>query len=310
MTATGTVFDIQGYSLHDGPGLRTVVFLKGCPLRCVWCSNPESQEFGREAEFVESRCTRCGTCLDACARGAINTDLGVKSGHKIVKSVCDECGECARACPTRALRLVGDKTTADELLVRITRDRAYYRRSGGGVTLSGGEPLAQPDFARDILRECYRANIHTAIETAGHVPWDYIETVLPFTDLVLYDIKHMDDALHRKATGVPNSLIIDNAVRIAQTSTPLIIRVPLVPGFNSTAQNLEATGAFASELGAAGVHLLPLHHLGKDKYSRLGREYEALTGRGLVGDHDHGRDSLVRAKETLGRYGIDAQIGG
>ena len=307
---TGTVFNIQGYSIHDGPGIRTVVFLKGCPMRCLWCSNPESQSFYPEVEFFEGRCIPCGRCLKACNRGAINPDLAVASGYKIDKSLCDECGACVRSCPTEALRLTGTERTVSEVLDRIKKDGPYYRKSGGGVTLSGGEPLVQPGFSMGILRACYSSNIHTAIETAGCVPWKHFEDILAFTDLILYDIKHMNDALHRQMTGVSNQLILENVRRIAQTKMEMIVRIPLIPGYNATEDNLRATAAYLSRLSLREVHLLPFHQLGRDKYKRLCREYGMGGKETSIGSHDDERDCLPKAKEILEGYGLSVQIGG
>jgi len=307
---TGTVFNIQGYSLHDGPGIRTIVFLKGCPMRCLWCSNPESQRFQPEVEFFRRRCSRCGRCLVSCARGAINPDLELARGHKVDRSLCDDCGECVRQCPTGALAVTGQEAAADDVLQRIARDRAYYRKSGGGVTLSGGEPLAQPEFSRTILRACYDMNIHTAIETAGHVPWGHFEGILPFTDLVLYDVKHMDEALHRQMTGVSNRLILYNACRAARSETQMIVRIPLIPGVSQTAGNMRATASYVSGLGVREVHLLPYHEYGRDKYDRLSREYSMVRGGGSSDLCEGSGMSALEAKAVLADHGLVVQVGG
>ena len=212
-------------------------------------------------------------------------------------------------CPAGALRMTGAPMAVSEVVEKVEKDRSYYRRSGGGVTLSGGEPLAQPRFARDILRACYRANIHTAIETAGHVPWEALAGVLEFTDLVLYDIKHADAGRHRELTGVSNQLILQNTRGIADTGTPITIRVPLIPGCNSSAEGLSAIAACVSDLGLRDVHLLPYHQLARDKYRRLGREYPLGSPEPPgAGAEDGG--SLERARSTFERFGLDVQIGG
>jgi pyruvate formate lyase activating enzyme len=307
---TGTIFNIQGYSIHDGPGIRTMVFLKGCPMRCLWCSNPESQGFQPEVEFFERRCIKCGRCLASCARGAINPDLEPARGHKINRSLCDECGECARHCPTGALAVTGEEIATEDVLRRITKERSYHRKSGGGVTLSGGEPLAQPEFSRSILRACYNMNIHTAIETAGHAPWDHFEDILEFTNLVLYDVKHMDDAVHQQITGVSNRLILQNAGRIAQSGIPMVIRIPLIPGVNQTEGDLRATARYVSGLGVREVHLLPYHEFGRDKYERLSREYGMARDGGSVGPCEGKEMSALGAKAALEEHGLVVQIGG
>jgi pyruvate formate lyase activating enzyme len=307
---TGIVFNVQGYSIHDGPGIRTIVFLKGCPMRCLWCSNPESQNHQPEVEFFERRCVRCGQCLESCGRGAINPDLEVQRGHKIDRSLCEECGECSRQCPTGALSITGEEMALVDVLSRITKERAYFRKSGGGVTLSGGEPLAQPGFSRSILRACYNANIHTAVETAGHVPWRHFERILEFTDLVLYDIKHMDDALHRETTGVSNRLILENARRIARSGSQMVVRIPLIPGFSQTKGNLAATAKQVSGLGVQEIHLLPYHQFGRDKYTRLSREYSMEHDTRSVDLCQGDGMSALEAKAVLADYGLKVQIGG
>ena len=307
---TGTIFNIQGYSIHDGPGIRTVVFTKGCALRCHWCSNPESQNFGPEVEFLESKCISCGRCLSSCPRDAINAELKVRSGFKMDKSRCDECGECAHRCPSGALRRIGEEMTVREVMSRIRRDAPYYRKSGGGVTLSGGEPLAQPGFCAAILKECYDSNIHAALETAGHVPWRHFEEVLPFTDLVLYDIKHMDDGRHTALTGVSNHSILANARRLAQSGVEMIVRMPLIPDYNSSRTDLIAIAEYVTGLGIREIHLLPFHQLGKDKYKRLCREYAMGDGQSPTASGASDRDRTLCAVETLEDHGLRVQIGG
>jgi len=270
---TGFVFDIQGYSVDDGPGIRKLVFLKGCRLRCPWCSNPESQKFAPEVEFFPQKCVQCGYCLEVCPKDAINSNLALGDGFKIDRSLCDDCGECAIRCPTGALREIGYFITVDEVIEEVEKDRSYYRKSGGGVTLSGGEPLAQPQFASEILKRCFEMNIHAAIETAGYVPWEYLECVLPFTDLIIYDVKHWDEEIHKRITGESNREIIQNLYRLSRTGKEILIRVPLIPGFNTDPNTLTEIARLLKDKNLRHVSFLPFHQLGKSKYRRLSREY-------------------------------------
>ncbi len=224
----GTIFNIQRYSIHDGPGIRTTVFFKGCPLRCLWCQNPESQTFQQELFFNRDRCTGCGRCLPACPEKAIEI---VEGRSRTLRTLCNVCGACAEVCPEEARVLMGKVVSAKEVFAEVDKDAVFYERSGGGVTLSGGEPLAQPEFAIEILSLCKNAGIHTAIETCGHAPWETVERVLKVVDLVLYDLKHMDPVEHRKITGVSNALALENLKRVYREShLALSIRIPVIPG--------------------------------------------------------------------------------
>ncbi len=305
----GLIFDIQRYSIHDGPGIRTLVFLKGCPLRCQWCCNPESQRFAPEVEFRSSLCQQCGRCLTVCPRDAINRDLAVVNGAKIDKSLCDVCGLCAESCPTGTLRVVGRWRTVEEVLAEVLRDAAFYRRSGGGVTLSGGEPLAQAAFAGELLKACYLQNVGTAVETSGLVGWPVFERILPHTELFLYDLKHLDPDEHERLTGVSNRLILENAQRLVAAGARLVPRVPLIPPLNTSPENLAATADFVASLGLKEVHLMPFHQLGKDKYRRLGRDYQLGEARGLR-DTPEGGALLRLARTAFARRGLEVHIGG
>jgi pyruvate formate lyase activating enzyme len=281
---TGRVYDIQGFSVHDGPGIRTTVFLKGCPLRCLWCHSPESQAFQRELSWIEMRCIgidECGLCIDACAKGGISPGETVKAPGRdgelrlvtFDRSMCDNCGSCGQACTAKAVYLCGTDQTVDEVIQRVLKDVPFYERSGGGVTISGGEPLSQPEFTLALLESCKAAGLHTALDTTGYVRWEVLSSALPFVDLFLYDLKHMDSACHKELTGVPNERILDNARRIAAGGGKLQVRIPVIPGMNDSAQNVEESGRFCAELGEAVtvVQLLPYHRLGSAKYKRLQR---------------------------------------
>jgi pyruvate formate lyase activating enzyme len=285
MTVSGLVFDIQRFSVHDGPGIRTTVFLKGCSLHCFWCHNPEGLRMTPEVQFLPNRCLGCGACVAACEHDGQHLDDGVRSFER---ERCVACGACVEACVTEALTLAGKKMTAEAVVAEVMRDRVFYETSGGGVTLSGGEPALQPDFAREILAQCKTQGLHTAIETCGNIPWASLEGLLSVTDLVMMDLKHVDSEKHRAATGAGNERILANARQLALTRKPLIFRTPVVPGVNDTPAEIEAIAAFVRELvslraissngnGPAEIswELLPFHRLAADKYRSLGLDYRA-----------------------------------
>ncbi|MDM7999895.1 MAG: glycyl-radical enzyme activating protein [Dehalococcoidia bacterium] len=269
----GLIFNIQRFSIHDGPGIRTVVFFKGCGLRCRWCSNPESWNMYQELAVNDLRCTRCGRCEKVCPVNAITID---QSGRKLDRGLCNRCLECADVCPTGALAVTGQWMTVDDVMHEVAADALFYQNSGGGVTLSGGDPLQQPEFAVDLLKACKERGFHTAIETSGYAEWSILESLLEYTDLVLYDIKHMDAAQHRDGTGKTNQVILENA-RKAAAKRRLWVRLPLIPGYNDSEENLRATAMFAKEIGAAKVSILPYHTWGVPKFAKLGRRF-AMEG--------------------------------
>jgi pyruvate formate lyase activating enzyme len=273
----GVVFNIQRYSIHDGPGIRTTVFLKGCPLSCLWCQNPESQSIKPELFYNTERCVGCGKCITICPAKAIEMGDGKVATDR---NICTGCGLCVDACPEDARELMGKYMTVEEVVEEVMKDTIFYQRSGGGVTLSGGEPFAQPAFSANILRLCKEAGAHTAIETCGYTPWEIMEQVLQYTDLVLYDIKHMDPAEHIKLTGVSNDLILENARRIwHERHIPLWIRVPVIPGYNDSPANIDALAGFiVNELSPfLQVYLLPYHRLGESKVQQLERSGPQLS---------------------------------
>jgi len=268
----GIVFDIQGFSVHDGPGCRTLIFLKGCPLRCPWCSNPEGISPHREPLYNPANCTLDALCIGACTLQAITRK---DNTLHFDRSRCVDCSgyTCADACCTPALKIAGTRITAADLFTRITRDRPYWG-DRGGITLSGGEPFLQPGFASAFLHRCYDAYIHAAAETCGHIPWANLAAAIPFLDWIFFDLKHMDPEIHRKLTGASNEQILQNARLLADSfSGRLIFRMPVIPGVNTAGENLEATASFILSTGRNEINILPLHHLGREKYPRVGKTY-------------------------------------
>ena len=300
----GYIFNIQRYSIHDGPGIRTTVFLKGCPLRCYWCQNPESQDKGPEVYFDQTRCTACGKCVTVCPAGA---SLLSDTTSSIDRSRCTACGKCSEVCPNEARRIIGKYVSVGEVFEEVKRDEVFYAKSGGGVTISGGEPLFQPDYTVSLLKSCRRSGIHTALDTSGYVKWNTLKRVLDYCNLVLFDIKHIDLAQHVKYTGVSNQLILDNARRVVDVC-PMWVRVTVVPGYcNDSIETIEATARFlTAELGTSVVVcLLPYHRLGEIKYEKLGRLARPITGIQPPDD-----ESITKFREVFESYGFDTKIGG
>src|ERR1022692_4220049 len=245
MTTTGRVFHIERFAVHDGPGIRVAVFFKGCPLRCLWCHSPESQSAASDLLFKADRCIRCGYCVPACAAHAIAaTDAGGAAAFVTERDRCDACGHCADACPSGARSVAGRTLTVAELIGEVMQDRVFFDRSGGGVTFSGGEPLMQPVFLAAAIAACRANGVHTAVETSGYGSKAAIDAAAR-ADLVLFDLKLCDDSRHRRATGVSNRVILDNFARLASRHPAVRVRVPLVPGINDDAANLDAIGALA-----------------------------------------------------------------
>jgi pyruvate formate lyase activating enzyme len=282
---TGMVYDIQGFSVHDGPGVRTIVFLKGCPLRCLWCHSPESISFDNVLSWFEIRCIgveKCGRCIPACPEGAISVGKQVSSpqGDKHINVIevdrekCTNCGECEKACVTKALFLTGVYYTVDEVVERVLKDRAYYQKSGGGVTISGGEPLSQIDFTLELLKRLKREDVHTALDTTGFAKWEVLEKTLPYVDLYLYDIKHTDPARHKELCKVSNELIIENLYRLAQAKARIQVRAVVIPGINDNQQHFEKLAKICCDIkdSLESLQLLPYHKLGSVKYLRLGQD--------------------------------------
>ena len=271
----GLVFNIQKYSVHDGPGIRTIVFLKGCPLSCRWCSNPESQRLEPELAFNPGRCltfSKCTRCLQACLRGAIIREAD--DSLRIERALCEGCPKnCAQACPAQGLIVYGEERSVDDVLKVVEQDAAFYTRSSGGMTLSGGEPLLQADFALALLRESRRRRIKTAVETCGMVPWRTLEAAAEHLNYVLYDIKHMDSAVHEEQTGRPNGAILENFRKLAELcpDKPILARTPVIPGFNDSEEAISAIAEFLLPYPNVRYEMLPYHRLGTQKYLFLDR---------------------------------------
>jgi pyruvate formate lyase activating enzyme len=296
------VTNIQGYSIHDGPGIRTVVFLKGCNLECQWCSNPECVSPRPEIGFIKTLCTKCGKCAEICPDGALVNDVG--KFPRIDRNRCSGCGECSVVCEYNAIVLYGKPMDAEEIYDAVSRDKIFYDASGGGVTVSGGEALLQPQLVSELFQKCHHSDIHTCIETSGYAAVSSLRKVLTHTDYVLYDLKHMNSQRHRQYTGKANNLILTNARIVAESDVETLFRMPLIPGVNDDLQNIKATAGFLHELGDSGlrIELMPYHRLGKGKYESLDKKFPVLNLTSPEPRH------LESVKKTFRSFGIECLV--
>lgn len=298
----GLVFNIQRFSIQDGPGIRTTVFMKGCPLGCPWCSNPEGMNPQQQIMTNDRKCIGCGKCAEVCPQNAISR---VNGGRAIHWPLCSNCLQCASVCPSHSIEIAGTYMTVEQTFDTAVRDRPFYINTGGGVTISGGEPLLQWEFVLELFKRCKEAGLHTALDTTAYSEWEVLERVLEYVDLVLFDVKHMDPEKFREKCGVGNELILDNLEKAA-TRARIWLRIPLVPNYNDSESNLRQTAELASRIAADKISLLPYHEYGKHKYERLGREYD-FDDASILNQDD---EIVTRSQEIFKSYGLETAIGG
>lgn len=296
----GVVFNIQRFSVHDGPGMRTTVFLKGCPLKCAWCANPESQELLPQLMLRDVKCVACGSCAQACPRQAIS--LTKKQGRRVNWRACNQCLKCTDVCLYEALGAIGKYMDIAEIVQEVERDRIFYLNSGGGVTLSGGEPLAQYDVALKLLQTFKANGLHTALDTCGYASEEIFEEILPYVDLVLFDIKQLDAEQHRKYTGVDNERILRIA-RFVSQKVRTWLRVPLIEGFNDSPEDIRGMSRMARELGVEKISLLPYHEGGRSKSLQIGKIYRMPRAK------PPGEEHIQRLQEIASEMGVTATVG-
>lgn len=296
------IFDVKRFALHDGPGIRTTVFFKGCPLHCLWCHNPESQAFEQELLFRVPRCDRCGHCLKACERDAISlTDESLS----IDRGKCALCGACARVCPAEAVEMIGWQMTVSQVMAKIEKDLVFYDQSGGGVTFSGGEPLSQPGFLSALLEACTEKGIHTALDTCGFADRKTLHRIGENVDLFLYDLKLMDNKRHQRFTGRSNRSILRNLRDLSQQGRSITVRLPVIPGMNVDDENIFQIGEFVASLASPhSIEILPYHWAGSSKWDGLGRPYR------LVGLQSPSEERLTEVAERLRSFALNVTIGG
>jgi pyruvate formate lyase activating enzyme len=304
---TGMVFDIKKYSINDGPGIRTTVFLKGCPLDCWWCHNPESKSITPELMVRANRCARCAECVSACLLGAIsphpNPSPQGREAMTTNRTICDNCGLCAEVCYNGARELLGREMTVAQVMKEIERDVPFFDQSQGGVTFSGGEPLMQRRFLAEALKACRAHDIHTVVDTSGFASWEVFESIRSDVNLFLYDLKSMDDERHSQYTGVSNQLILENLEKLSAVGAKCVVRIPLIPGVNDDGENLRASGKFLAELkNLVAVDLMGYHEIARGKYESLGMEYR------LPETKAPSAESMQQAARILESFGLKVKV--
>lgn len=299
---TAFIFDIRKYSIHDGPGIRTTVFFKGCPLVCSWCHNPEGQSPTLEVMYHENRCIRCGACVEECTQQAIKMDP-----NSVVTNFeeCIVCGTCTEFCYSEAREIIGKEMTVEEVMTEIEKDIPFYEESNGGVTFSGGEPLLQKDFLFELLKLCKLKNIHTAIDTCGYTKWDTINEVSKSVDLFLYDLKIIDDHKHKSFTGVSNKIILENLKKLLSLGCKVSIRIPIIPAFNDDEKSIKEISDYVTSLpNVNGVSILPYHHMAMEKYKRLNKNYD------LNDKKEFSKEELNRIENVFQKHGLNVAVRG
>ena len=305
---TGHIYNIQRFSVHDGPGIRTTVFLKGCPLKCKWCHNPESQTNKSVLMYNAKKCIGCYDCISKCPNAALTKELdisGAATGQlHIERNRCISCGTCSKVCPAGAVDLLGRPMTVEEIMTEVRKDDAFYKSSGGGITLSGGEPFHQSAFTLELVKALKQEKYHVVLDTSGHVDFNVLKRFIGLVDLFLYDVKHVDQKKHLKYTGVNNTLILRNLKKLSRNGSRIWARIPLIPSYNDGETDLHEIAYSISDLRVEKVCVLPYHGIASGKYMQLDQKYE------MAGMKSPSQSDIDRAESILENYGLKVQIGG